>query len=151
MLYPRKYLGIFRFYICLAVLYKIICLQFFICILLSVLPFYVFVSLPSQSFMMFYYSKLWECMLQKPLVPTARISGDCNQTWAGSGTSGCAGFGIFKTLWQTRVLGNKAQLWPILSCVIRRFVCPKNPVIKIHAYLYRWWGNFLVSFWILFH
>jgi len=44
-------------------------------------------------------------MYQKPLlVPTARISGDCNQTWPGSGTSGCAGFGIFERLWQTRGL-----------------------------------------------
>jgi len=34
--------------ICLAVLYKIICLQYFICILLSVL-FYVFVTRESPS------------------------------------------------------------------------------------------------------
>jgi len=33
---------------CLAVLYKIICLQFFIWILLSVFFFYVFVSLPQS-------------------------------------------------------------------------------------------------------
>jgi len=59
VLYPRKYLGIFRFYICLAVLYKIICLQFFICILLSVLPFYVFVSLPQ--------SVLYDVLLLKTL------------------------------------------------------------------------------------
>jgi len=37
-----------QFYICLAVLYKIICLQFFVCILLSVLLFYVFVTLPQS-------------------------------------------------------------------------------------------------------
>jgi len=64
-------------------------------------------------------------MLSKPLVATARISGDCNQTWPGSGTKGCAGFGIFKRPWQTRSLENKAQLWPILSCVMKRFLCPK--------------------------
>jgi len=69
-------------------------------------------------------------MLQKPLVPTARISGDYNQTWPRSGTSGCAGFGIFKRLWQTRGLENKVQLWPLLSCVIRRFLCPKILSLK---------------------
>jgi len=95
----------------------------------------------SQSFMMFYYLKLWECMLQKPLVPTARITGDCNQTWPGSGTRGCAGSGIFKRLWQTRGLENKVQLWPILSWIIR--FCAPNFFIKIHAYLYRSPGKFL--------
>jgi len=49
MLYARKCFGILQFYICLAVLYKIICLHFFICILLSVLLFYVFVSLPQSD------------------------------------------------------------------------------------------------------
>jgi len=49
VLYPRKCLGIFQFYICLAVLYKIICLQFFICILLPVLLFFVFVTRESPS------------------------------------------------------------------------------------------------------
>jgi len=40
---------ILQFYICLAVLYKIICLQFFLmCILLSILLFYVFVILPQS-------------------------------------------------------------------------------------------------------
>jgi len=37
-------------------------------------------------------------MLQKPLAPTARISGDCNQTWSGSRKE------IFNRLWQTRVV-----------------------------------------------
>jgi len=73
--------------------YPFFCLFFFLCIRDS------WVSL-SQSFMMFYYSKLWECMLQKLLIPTARIIGECNQTSPpGSGKSGCAGFGIFKRLW----------------------------------------------------
>ena len=120
----------------------------FFCLFFSFMHLWVFLC---QSFMMFYYLKLWERMLQKPLVPTACISGDCNQTWPGSGTSGCAGFRILKRLWQIRGLENKAQLWPILSCVISRFLCPKNSVIKIHAYLYRLSGNFLVSFCILFH
>jgi len=53
---------------------------------------------PSQVFIMFYFSNLWECMLQKPLAPTARISGDCNQTWSGSRKE------IFNRLWQTRVV-----------------------------------------------
>jgi len=48
MLYPRKCFGIVQFYICQAVLYRIICLQFFICILLYVLLFYVFVSRPQS-------------------------------------------------------------------------------------------------------
>jgi len=46
-------------------------------------------------------------MLQKPLVPAARISSDCNQTWPRSGKSSCAGFGIFRRLWQSRGLENK--------------------------------------------
>jgi len=54
MLYPRKCFGILQFYICLAVLYKIICLQFFISILLSVLLFHVFVTRESLS-----VSPLW--------------------------------------------------------------------------------------------
>jgi len=49
MLYPGKCFGILQFYICLASLYKIICLQFFICILLSVLLFYAFVTRESPS------------------------------------------------------------------------------------------------------
>ena len=87
---------------------------------------------------------------ETPKVPTARISVDCDRTWSGSETRECAGFGIFTMLWQTRGLENKVQLWPILSCVIRRFLCP-NMVIKSHAYLYRWSGNFLVIFCVLFH
>jgi len=67
-------------------------------------------------------------MYQKPLVPTARISGDCNQNWPGSGTKGCAGFAIFERLWQTRGLENKGQLWSILPCVIRKCLYPKNSV-----------------------
>jgi len=90
-------------------------------------------------------------MLQKPLVVTACISDDCNQTWPGSGTNGCAWFGIFKRLWQTRALENKVQLWPMLSCVIRRLWCPKKSVTEIQEYLYRWSRNFLVGFCILFH
>jgi len=46
VLYARKCLGILQVYICLAVLNEIVCLQFYICILLSVLLFYVFVCLP---------------------------------------------------------------------------------------------------------
>jgi len=85
---------------------------------------------PSVSPLMLNYSKLRERMYQKPLVPTARISGDCNQTWPESGTSGCAGFGIFKGLWQTRGLKNKVQRWPVLSCVIRKFLYPKDLSLK---------------------
>jgi len=74
-------------------------------------------------------------MFQKTLVPTARISGDCNQIWTGSGTSGRARFGIFKRRWQTRGLENKVQLWPILSGVNRRFLCPKDLSLKLmHIY-----------------
>jgi len=60
-------------------------------------------------------------------VPTAHtaVIVTTNQTWPGSGTRGCAGFGIFERLWQTRGLENKVQLRPILSCVVRRFLCPK--------------------------
>jgi len=49
VLYPKKLFGILQFYICLAVLYNIICLQFFKCILLSVLLFYAFVTRESPS------------------------------------------------------------------------------------------------------
>jgi len=118
------------------------------CLLFSFI--YSWVSL-CQSFMMFYYSKSLRVHASETLVPTACISGDCNQTWPGSGTSGRAEFGIFKRLWQTRGFENKVQLWPMLSCVIRRLSCPQNSVIKIYAYLHRWSGNFLASFWILFH
>ena len=52
----------------------------FFCLFFSFM--YSCVSL-TQSLMMFYYSKLWECMLQKPRVPTAYIGRDCNQTWQG--------------------------------------------------------------------
>ena len=101
---------------------------------------------PSVSPLTGYYSKIWKCMLQKPLVPTACISGDCNQTWPGSGTRGCAGFGIFKSLWQTRGLGNKVQLWIILSCVIRRFLCPKIMSLKLmHTY-----ADDQGNFWLVF-
>jgi len=68
-------------------------------------------------------------MLQKPLVPTARISGDCDQTWPREWNKRVRWILIFKRLWQTRGLENKVQLWPILSCAIRRFLCPKNYVI----------------------
>jgi len=81
---------------------------------------------------------------------TARISGDCNPTWPGNGTRGCAGFGIFKRLWQTRGLVNRCnsgQFYPVLS----EDFCAQKSVIKIHAYLCRWSGNFLVSFCILLH
>ena len=44
MICARNCFGILQFYICLTVLYKIICLQFFTYILLSVLLFYAFVS-----------------------------------------------------------------------------------------------------------
>jgi len=47
-------LGILQFYICLAVLHKFICFQFFICILQSVLLLCVFVTRESSS-----VSPLW--------------------------------------------------------------------------------------------
>jgi len=82
----------------------------------SVSPLWCFITQNSES----------ACSrFQKPVVSTAWISGDCNQTWPRSGTSGWAGFDIFKRLWQTRGLENKVQLWPILSCVIRAFLYPK--------------------------
>jgi len=85
-------------------------------------------------------------MLQKPLVPTARISSDCIQTGLGSGTSGRAGFGIFKMLWQTCGSENKVQLWPILPCVIRRFLGPKELSLKcMHIYT-----DDQGTFWLVF-
>ena len=100
----------------------------------------------SPSFMMFCCSKLWECMFQKPLVPTPRISGDCNQSWLWSGTSGRAGFAIFNRLWQTRGLKNNLQLWPISSCVIRRFLWPENLSVKFtHIY-----EDDQETFWLFF-
>jgi len=59
VLYPRKRFGILQFYMCLAVLYKIICLQFFIYILLYVLLFHVLVSL--------HQSVLYDVLLLKTL------------------------------------------------------------------------------------
>jgi len=79
-----------------------------------------------------------ESMLQKPLVPTACISGDCNRTCPGSGTSGCAGFGIFERLWQTRGLENKGNSGPFHP-VLSENVCAQTILyFKIHAYFYRW-------------
>jgi len=65
-------------------------------------------------------------MVQKPPVPTACISGNCNQIWPGSSTSGCAGFRIFKRLWQTRGLENRVQLLAnFLLCYQKIFVSRK--------------------------
>jgi len=115
----------------------------FFCLFFSFIYFWISLN---QYFMMSYYTKLWERMFQKSLVPTACISGDCNQTWPGSGTSGYAGFGIFKRLGQTRGLENMEQLWPVLSGVIRRLLCPKNSVIKIQANYIDDQG----TFWLVF-
>jgi len=103
-----------------------------------------------QSFMMFYHSILWVHALEIPS-PYGSQSDDCNSTWPESGIRGCAGFGIIERLWQTRGLETKVQLWPILSCVIRISCAQQILYFEIHAYLYRWSGNFLVSFCILFH
>ena len=111
---------------------------------------YSWVSL-SQSFMMFYYSNLWECMLQKPLSPYSshqwRLQPDLTREWK----SGCAGFGIFERLWQTRVLENKGQLWSILSCVVRKCLCPKNYVFQNSCILSQVIREFLPGCCILFH
>jgi len=122
VLYPRKCFQILQFYICLAVLYKIISLSFsyaFFCL------FFYFMYL---WLVRFPQSVLHDILLLKilrvhvpetPAVPTPLISDDCNQTWPGSGTRGYAGFGLFKRPWQTRGLENMMPLWPMLSCVIR--------------------------------
>jgi len=80
VLYARRCFGTLQFYICLAVWYKIICLQFFICILLSVLLFYVLVSLPQS--VLYDVSLLKTLRLHAPETPNAYslLSGDCNQT-----------------------------------------------------------------------
>ena len=127
MLYPRKCFGILQFYVCLAFFIESLAFSFsytFFC--LSSFMYSWLASLPQSVLLMFYYSKLWECMLQKPLVPTPCCSDDCNQIWPWSGTSAWAGYGM---------LENKVQLWLILSCVIRRFLCPKILWLKLmHIY-----------------
>jgi len=81
VLYPRKCFGILQFYICLAVLYKIIFLQSFIRILLSVLLFYVFVSLPQSVLHDVLLLKILRVHVpETPVAPTPCISDDCNQT-----------------------------------------------------------------------
>jgi len=67
-----------QFYIYQAVLHDIICLQVFMCILLSFLPFYVFVSLPSVS-PLFHVLKVKILEVHVPESPTARPSGGCDQ------------------------------------------------------------------------
>jgi len=68
---------IWQFYICLVVFYNINCLQFFICILLSVL-FYVFLSLP--QLVLYDVLKLKSPGVHAPELPTSRtLSGDSDQ------------------------------------------------------------------------
>jgi len=101
----------------------------------------------SQSFMTFYYSKLWECLILTFLAPTARISGYCNQTWPGSGTvRGCAGFGIFKGLWQNPWFRKQgATLANFILCYQKIFV-PKNLSLKfMHIYT-----DDQRTFWLVF-
>jgi len=75
VLNARKCFGILQFYICLEVLHKIICLQFFICILLSIV-FHVFVSLPQ--------SVLYDVLLLKTLrvhAPKTPSAYSLHQRW----------------------------------------------------------------------
>ena len=103
---------------CLAVLYKIICLQFFICILLSVPLFCAFVSLPQ--------SVLYDVLLLKTVSACSRNLQFLQLASAvivtrpdqGSGTSGCAGFSSSKgsdkpVVQKTRC--NSGQFYPVLS------------------------------------
>jgi len=64
--------------------------------------------------------------------------------------SGIIAAGIIAALKNLWFRKTRCNSWPSLSCIIRRFLCPKF-VIKIHAYLYRLSENFFVSFCILFH
>ena len=92
MLYPKKCFRISQFYICLVVLYKIIRLQFFMCILLSVL-FYAFVSLPSVSSL--WLSKNQSSWNACSRTPTAWVGQPLHsisqffQTQAGTPEQGC--------------------------------------------------------------
>ena len=59
--------------------------------------------------------KLKSLGLRAPEPPTARTSGDCDQTQREKETSGYAGLEIFKGLWQNRASENKVQLWLIYA------------------------------------
>jgi len=123
-LYPRNCFGILQFCICLGIWYKIIGVHFFIYIILYL--FYVSVTRESPSAVVYDVSLLKTLRvhaLETP-GPYHSHSGDCNQTWPGSGTRRCAGFSIFAKLWQNRGLENKVQIWLILSCVVRGFLYP---------------------------
>ena len=134
VLHARKCFGILQLCICLAVLYKIICLQFFTCILLSVLFMYSWVYL-SQSFVMFLLLKTMR--VHAPETPSAY---SLHQRW----------LKLYLTReWKKRVrwirhlrkaLTNPwfrkqgANLANVILCY-QKILCPKNSVIKfMHIY-----------------
>ena len=151
MLYSRKYFKILRFCICLYsfVWIKIICHQFFICLLLSVLLFCVFMSLPLVGTLSRFKTQTSESAC-------FRIPYSLHQRWllpdvTKEENKRVHRSRVFKILRQTSALENKMQLWPLLCCVVRRILWPKNSVIKVHADFCRWLRNFLPSFCIFFH
>jgi len=118
ILYPKKCFRSLQLCNCLVVLYKIICLQFFILILLSVLIFYVIHESANPLLLKL---KLWECMLQNPLNSHLRwLSPDLKIERKNLG--GYATCGIFERLWQTCALENNVQFGPILCCY-QWFLC----------------------------
>jgi len=77
--------------------------------------------------MTFQYSQLRECMLQTPLplAPAVIVVRRDERR-----TSGYAAFGIFKTLWLTRALENKVQLWPFYAVLSEDFCIHENLSLK---------------------
>ena len=133
VLYPIKCFRILPLYICPAVLYEIVCLQFSICSLLSVL-FNVFVSLPQ--------SDLYDVLILKTLgvhVPETPSPYSSHQrrlkpdlTREGNKRVRCIRH-LRKALANLCFRKQGATLANFILCYQKIFV-PRNSVIKIHAY-----------------
>jgi len=81
-------------------------------------------------------------MLQKPLVPTARTSADCGQTWRRRTTNGCAAFGIIKRLCQVSCFTKQGAT--LAKCMLyyqKIFMIKKMPSNLCR--IFRLSGNFL--------
>jgi len=90
----KEMFRILQFHICLLVLYKIICLQIFICILLSVLLFVD--SLVCPQLVLYDILKFKTLGMHAAELPTTCTSGDCDQAWRERGISVYAAFRLFK-------------------------------------------------------
>jgi len=155
----KKCFRILQFYICLVFLYKTFCLLFsyaFFCLSFS----FIYSRVCPQAVL---YDIVKLKILRKRVAesPTTRTSGNCDETWHESGTSGWTAFRIFKSLWQTYALKTRAILANFMLCYQKCFA-DKIMSLKfmrffaddqgdLFAYLCRWSGNFLSTFRIFFN